>query len=172
MIAAQRVHCDRGPQTCRSNVDFEEFCLMLRTAKEATSVFTGTEVVENVSARQLEALLLYEFPDRPEGPGDTDETGGLGGFIDQIRADATDSDDQDEREARASAERQRKVDNGDRSHPQLRELDELELDLKERALSQDDTCLADFPTWQQELKHAEQVHILNPEGFDFVLKVI
>ena len=67
------------------NVDLEEFRSMIRTSREATGLFTGSEELPRLSNAQMNALLLYDdWPEKHEGPGDLDEGEGLGGLFKHI----------------------------------------------------------------------------------------
>ena len=53
---------------------------------QATSLFTGSEELDRLSNKQLNALLLYDdWPGKHMGPGDVEEGEGLGGLF-KVRA--------------------------------------------------------------------------------------
>ncbi len=53
-------------------VSLDEFRIMVRTSRQAATLFTGSEDLGHLSAKQMEALLIYDdWPTQHQGPGDT-----------------------------------------------------------------------------------------------------
>jgi Ca2+-binding EF-hand superfamily protein len=53
-------------------VNLDEFRIMVRTSRQAATLFTGSEDLGHLSAKQMEALLIYDqWPTQHQGPGDT-----------------------------------------------------------------------------------------------------
>jgi hypothetical protein len=53
-------------------VNLDEFRIMVRTSRQAATLFTGSEDLGRLNVKQMEALLLYhDWPTRHVGPGDT-----------------------------------------------------------------------------------------------------
>ena len=66
-------------------IDRDEFCQMILAAHDACNLFTGSEDPDKLSERQVEALLLYEWPEKHAGLSDVDDYHGLGGLLEQVR---------------------------------------------------------------------------------------
>ena len=137
---------------------------MLRTARGAANVFTGTDKPEHLTDKQLDALLLYEWPQQQVGVTDVDSAGGLGGFIEQLKKEQSImivDNLQEEKAQHDREDRRSKIDAGDRSDPQLVELDELEHELSELHQS---GALNHYPEWKIDLLEAENMYVNNPEA--------
>jgi len=134
-------------------IDFQEFKTMVRASVDATNLFMGSESLEKLSERQIEALLLYEWPEKYAGLGDVDEFQGLGGLLEQMKKEMKKDDDQESNEQRRHdiEERRRHIEDGDRRDPRLVELDELAQKLIE--MERDDLLKeATFtPDWRSEV---------------------
>ena len=146
---------------------------MLRTAREAANVFTGTEDLEHISIRQMDALLLFSWPQKHEGPGDIGENKDLGLFVNQLKSQMNLSADQDQIEVKAREKRRKAIEKGDRTHPQLQELDELRIELCGIAI-QTPSKLGSlgFLDWEEHLKKAERTYIENPDDVEYELEQI
>ena len=142
----------------------DEFKVMLQTARAAANVFTGTDKSELLSDQQLDALLLYEWPQQEEGVTDVDSAGGLGGFIEQLKKEQSImivSNLQEEKEKHDREDRRSKIEAGDRSDPHLVALDELEQELSELHQS---GALSHYPKWKVDLVEAENIYVNSPEA--------
>jgi len=71
-------------------IDRDEFCQMILAAHDACNLFTGNEDPGKLTERQIEALLLYDWPEKHAGPSDVDDYQGLGGLLEQVRLIVTD----------------------------------------------------------------------------------
>jgi len=153
-------------------IDFQEFKTMVRASVDATNLFMGSESLEKLSERQIEALLLYEWPEKYAGLGDVDEFQGLGGLLEQMKKEMKKDDDQESNEQRRHdiEERRRHIEDGDRRDPRLVELDELAQKLIE--MERDDLLKeATFtPDWRSELGEGEELYVDNPDQFDVFFK--
>ena len=53
-------------------VTLDEFRIMIRSSRLAATLFTGSEDLQHLNVKQMEALLLYDdWPSKHVGPGDT-----------------------------------------------------------------------------------------------------
>lgn len=132
-------------------IDFGEFQTMLRASVDATNLFMGSESLEKLSERQIEALLLYEWPEKHAGLGDVDEFQGLGGLLEQMKKEMKKNSDQeaDEQKRNNIDERRRHIEEGDRQDPHLCALDELAeelIDMERNGLLQEATFTPDWRT--------------------------
>ena len=132
-------------------IDFEEFKTMLRASVDATNLFMGSESLEKLSERQIEALLMYEWPEKHAGLGDVDEFQGLGGLLEQMKKELKKKPDQevDEQKRNDIDERRRHIEEGDRRDPRLVALDELAdelIDMERDGLLKEATFTPDWRT--------------------------
>ena len=142
----------------------DEFKVMLQTARTAANVFTGTDKSELLTDKQLDALLLYEWPRQQVGVTDVDSSGGLGGFIEQLKKEQSIilvGNLQEEMAQHDREDRRSKIDAGDRSDPPLVALDELEQELSELHQS---GALDHYHGWKVDLVEAETIYVNSPEA--------
>ena len=63
-------------------MDLDEFRTMVTTCRVAANLFTGNEELNRLTESQMVALLLFaKWPEKHEGPNDTDDSSGLGGLV-------------------------------------------------------------------------------------------
>ena len=133
-------------------IDLDEFKTMVRASFDATNLFVGSEELDKLSERQIEALLLYDWPEKYAGLGDVDDFQGLGGLVEQLKRETEQEDEQDDEERlREIEERRRHIEEGDRSDPHLIELDALAEELQNM---EDDGLLIEAtftPDWRTEV---------------------
>ena len=147
-------------------VDIDEFRIMLKSAWQGANMFTGNETAFFLTDRQLDALILYEWPTKDAGVSEADESSGLGGFLEQMQREQklimhSGEVQQDLEYVHKRQERENKMNKGDRSDPQLMMLDELAEELQVLHSS----CLLEhYPHWKMDLIEAEDVYIESPEA--------
>ena len=147
------------------NVDLEDFKSMIRTSREATSLFTGSEELPRLSNAQMNALLLYDdWPQKHEGPGDLDEGEGLGGLFkhiskEHVRCEAA---AKDEWETEEHAERRHALAPGGPrdEYPNLQRLDELAAELNRM---EEAGGLWWYPEWKADKTEAELIFLETPD---------
>lgn len=153
------------------NVDRDEFKIMLQTARAAANVFTGNEKAELVTDRQLNALLLYEWPSKEASVSDIDSEGGLGGFIAQMHKEQSilmaDTKVQEEKTQQDREDRRSQIEAGNRSDPLLVTLDEIAQELRE--LQKQTGRLDHYHDWAIDLIEAENRYIENPDALELCI---
>jgi hypothetical protein len=137
-------------------VDLEEFRIMVRTSRLAANLFTGSEDLECLTVKQMEALLLFDdWPTKHEGPGDVGENEGLGGLVSLVRNARKDQVETAETgqvgESPEHADRRYALE--DRDDPRVAEIDALVAELSEHA----------YPTWREDVKMAERIFLEAPD---------
>ena len=152
-------------------VDLAEFQNMVRASYDASNLFMGSEEAEKLSERQIEALLMYEWPQKHEGIGDVDEFQGVGGLLYQMKKEMNQtSEDKSEEHQHNVEERKRHIEQGDRNDPQLIELDNLAQELEELEHNGQLTEAAFDTDWRTDLGHGEELYVDNPDAFELFLK--
>ena len=134
-------------------IDFDEFKTMVRASVDATNLFVGSEELNKLSERQIEALLLYDWPEKYEGLGDVDDFQGLGGLVEQLKKESQQQEEpeSDEGRLREIEERRTHIEEGDRSDKHLIALDNLAEELQDM---EDDGLLLEAtftPDWRTEV---------------------
>ena len=131
---------------------------MVRVCHDASSAIVGSEEVESMSDRQLEILVMYEWPKKHQGH-DLDAFQGLGGLLYQMKREMEELENAKEHLDKSSPEeRQLQVD-GDRTDPHLVQLDALALELREmevKGLLKEATFM---PDWKTELGEGEEIYV-------------
>jgi len=141
-------------------VDLEEFRIMVRTSRLAANLFTGSEDLECLTVKQMEALLLFDdWPTKHEGPGDVGENEGLGGLVSLVKKEQVETAETGQvGESPEHADRRYALE--DRDDPRVAEIDALVAELSEHA----------YPTWREDVKMAEHIFLEAPDELPAWLK--
>ena len=133
-------------------VDLEEFRMMVRTSRLAAHLFTGSEDLECLTVKQMEALLLFDdWPTKHQGPGDVGENEGLGGLVSVVRKDVETSKSGEIGESQELSDRRYALQ--DRDDPRVAEIDALVAELNEH----------EYPTWREDVRMAEHIFLETPD---------
>lgn len=158
MISISRLTraCDAG------HVDLGEFRHAIRTCRAATNLFTGSEELSRLTERQMVALLLYDdWPQQHQGPGDVDESEGLGGLLTHFQKDHAVVEEEGEESQNHADRRHALSPDGPRSEfPELVELDALAAEIQELENKGE---LTGYPEWRDDVKQAENIFLEQPD---------
>ena len=155
-------------------VDFEEFLALLKDARAQANLFTGSEDIKMLSEAQMDALLMFHgWPAKHEGPGDTGENEGLGGFAQIVKQHQRDHEEDDAEDLEERAERQANIeDGGDRSDLELVNIDKMKQELLQR---EQDGHMSDWYQcpehgWRQDIAKAEAIYVQDPQAVEAFLE--
>jgi len=141
---------------------------------QATNLFTGSEDLSHLSEAQMTALLVFDdWPQPHEGPGDVNESEGLGGLMMQVQKEASTHAHTSQTEAGSVEEdnSEESEDHADRRYAlspggprdefaPLVEVDALVAELKEQ---DDKGALAGYPDWRDDVVTAERIFLDTPD---------
>ena len=152
-------------------VDLEEFREMVRASKATTDLFTGYEKLDQLTDKQMEALVLYDgWPKVRDGvPVDIGESEGLGGLLKVVQRDIeqvkqTEVDDRNKEKAQR---RERVAPGGDRSDASLQALDAIMAEIEGRRNEADED---EGSFWKTAAQKAEQIYVEDPERMESFLR--
>ena len=148
-------------------VDLDEFREAIRTCRAATKIFTGSEELNRLTEKQMDALLLYDdWPQKHEGPSDVGESEGLGGLMEHVKKDhkviEEDGDASDTEESEEHADRRHALSPGGPrdEFPLLVELDVLAAEIQELEKI---GGLTGYSDWRDDVKQAENIFLETPD---------
>jgi hypothetical protein len=153
-------------------VDLPEFRVMLQSAWTAARLFTGSEQADFLTDRQLDALLLYDWPSKNNSSTDTEQHFGLGGLLSQMQKEQElfiQTAAQDTKDRAHRLDREQQVEAGNRDDSRLLALEDLLSDLREL---HDSGKLGHYQTWKKDLIEAEETYIQNPSALDVCVRRI
>ena len=130
---------------------------------QAVNLFTGSEDLARLTSAQMEALLLYDdWPLKHEGPGDLDESEGLGGLLKHVEKEYERNDDKGGEESEDHADRRHALAPGGPRHefPALVELDMLASELQDL---ESKGHLLWYKDWKDDVQQAEHVFLETPD---------